>query len=211
MNHTATEEAHERDNVLMGMLLVNSYPAIVFFDSSASHSFVKESYILSHNMITKTLPTSYHIDALGARLQTNRVVPLAEILIEGFQFSVNLILLDTRGVDVILEMNWLTKNKAVIDCSHRTVTLNDMFGTQVHLKLKEVNPYLYAPKVVTAMDFLIIPVVCAFPDIFTEELLRMPSDRTMEFSIELLPGTTHISKRSYRMLPNELAELKKQI
>jgi hypothetical protein len=39
----------------------------------------------------------------------------------------------------------------------------------------------------------------------------MPSDRGIEFVIELQPGTTPISKRPYRMPPNELAELKIQL
>ena len=33
----------------------------------------------------------------------------------------------------------------------------------------------------------------------------------MEFAIDLQPGTTLISRRPYRMPPNELAELKKQL
>jgi hypothetical protein len=36
----------------------------------------------------------------------------------------------------------------------------------------------------------------------------MPPDRDIEFVIELQPGTAPISKRPYRMPPNELAELK---
>ena len=39
----------------------------------------------------------------------------------------------------------------------------------------------------------------------------MPPYRNVEFAIELQPGTAPISKRSYRMPPNELAELKKQL
>jgi hypothetical protein len=39
----------------------------------------------------------------------------------------------------------------------------------------------------------------------------MPPDRDIEFIIELQPGTTPISKRSYRMPPNELVELKIQL
>jgi hypothetical protein len=39
----------------------------------------------------------------------------------------------------------------------------------------------------------------------------MPPDRDIEFIIELQPGTAPISKRPYRMLPNELAELKIQL
>jgi hypothetical protein len=39
----------------------------------------------------------------------------------------------------------------------------------------------------------------------------MPPDHDIEFIIELLPGTSAISKRLYRMPINELVELKKQI
>jgi hypothetical protein len=39
----------------------------------------------------------------------------------------------------------------------------------------------------------------------------MPPDRDIEFVIELQPGTAPISKRPYRMPPNELAELKIQL
>ena len=39
----------------------------------------------------------------------------------------------------------------------------------------------------------------------------MPLERDIEFIIELLPGTTPLAKRPYRMRVNELAKLKKQI
>jgi hypothetical protein len=39
----------------------------------------------------------------------------------------------------------------------------------------------------------------------------MPPNREVEFVIELLPGTAPISKRPYRMPPDELVELNKQL
>jgi hypothetical protein len=56
-----------------------------------------------------------------------------------------------------------------------------------------------------------IPVVCEFPYIFPEDLPGLPPERDVEFVIELKPGTAPISRRSYRMPPNELAELKTQL
>ena len=53
-----------------------------------------------------------------------------------------------------------------------------------------------------------IPVVCDFPDVFPDDLPGLPLDRDMEFKIELLPSTAPISRRPYRMPPNELAKLK---
>jgi hypothetical protein len=54
-------------------------------------------------------------------------------------------------------------------------------------------------------------VVCEFLDVFPKDLSGLPPERDVEFVIELKPGTTPISRRSYRMPPNELAELKIQL
>ena len=56
-----------------------------------------------------------------------------------------------------------------------------------------------------------IPVVRDFPDVFPEELPGMPLDSCVEFIVDLIPGTTPISRRPYRMDPHELAELKTQL
>ncbi|WVZ80348.1 LOW QUALITY PROTEIN: hypothetical protein U9M48_027832, partial [Paspalum notatum var. saurae] len=44
-----------------------------------------------------------------------------------------------------------------------------------------------------------------------EELPGLPPDKDVEFSIELVPGTSPVSKRPYRMAPGELKELKTQL
>jgi hypothetical protein len=54
-------------------------------------------------------------------------------------------------------------------------------------------------------------VVEEFMDVFPEELLGMLPEREVEFYIDLIPGTTPIAKRPYRMAPAELVELKFQI
>jgi hypothetical protein len=56
-----------------------------------------------------------------------------------------------------------------------------------------------------------IPVACEFLDVFPDELSGLPLDRDVKFTIELIPRTPPISRRPYRMSPNELAELKKQL
>ena len=39
----------------------------------------------------------------------------------------------------------------------------------------------------------------------------MPPDRDIEFVTDLVPGTSPIAKRPYRMAVSELAELKKKL
>ena len=60
-------------------------------------------------------------------------------------------------------------------------------------------------------DLASISVVCEFPDVFPEDLPRLPPGREVEFSIELEPGTAPISQCPYHMAPKELAEMKKQL
>ncbi|WMV59408.1 hypothetical protein MTR67_052793, partial [Solanum verrucosum] len=56
-----------------------------------------------------------------------------------------------------------------------------------------------------------IPVVCDFPEVFPENLPRLPLERVVEFPIELILGSTPISITPYRMAPAELRELKDQL
>ena len=44
-----------------------------------------------------------------------------------------------------------------------------------------------------------VPIVEEYPDVFPNELPIMPPDRDIEFIIDLIPGTTPIVKRPYRM------------
>jgi hypothetical protein len=53
--------------------------------------------------------------------------------------------------------------------------------------------------------------VFEFLDVFPEDLPGLPPERDVEFVIELKLGTTPMSRRSYRMPPNELAILKTQL
>ena len=56
-----------------------------------------------------------------------------------------------------------------------------------------------------------IPVVREFPDVFPDDLLRLPPDREIDFQIELASGTEPISRAPYKMAPAELKELKVQM
>ena len=56
-----------------------------------------------------------------------------------------------------------------------------------------------------------IPVVCEYPEVFPKDLSGLPPEREVEFAIELVPGTTPLSKAPYRMTPSELVELNEQL
>ncbi|KAL0545863.1 hypothetical protein IC582_015759 [Cucumis melo] len=54
-------------------------------------------------------------------------------------------------------------------------------------------------------------VVNEYLDVFPTDLSGLPPDREVEFTIELLLGTTPISQAPYRMAPSKLKELKVQL
>ena len=56
-----------------------------------------------------------------------------------------------------------------------------------------------------------IPVVREFLDVFPKDLPGIPLESEVDLSIEIVPGTTPMSKASYRMAPTELKELKSQL
>ena len=55
----------------------------------------------------------------------------------------------------------------------------------------------------------VILVVREFEDVFPDEVPGLPPSREVEFSIDLVPGTSPVSMTPYRMAPAELVVLKK--
>jgi hypothetical protein len=55
------------------------------------------------------------------------------------------------------------------------------------------------------------PILREYRDVFTEEILGLPSRRDIEFMIELAPGAVPMSRTPYRMSTPELVEFKLQL
>jgi hypothetical protein len=103
-------------------------------------------------------------------------------------------------------MDWLSKYDGLIQCARKAVRLTKRDGTTVEFvaMVQIVQGSMFNQVKAIALED--IRVVQEYSDVFLEELPGMPPDRDIKFVIELLPGTPPISKRSYRMSVNELAE-----
>jgi hypothetical protein len=108
-------------------------------------------------------------------------------------------------------MSWMKEFKALLDIASRTVHLESPAQGSVVLKLPSPTSITSTLHHTTAQNLEDIPVACEFPDVFLEDLLGMPPDRDVEFTIELQLGTAPISRRPYKMTPKELAKLKVQL
>jgi len=205
-------EIPDGEPVTAGTFLVNRHPAVVLFDSGSSHSFMSQAYARSHELKLKQLDYGYRISSAGADVLSNQMLEHATFEIGDKAYRVNLVVLPGLTMDVILGMDWMKDKQVVIDTGNRTVTLTDPQGNdtfQVVLpRVADMTKLTYA---IRASSLAEIPVVCDFPDVFPEDLPGLPPKRDIEFAIDLVPSTAPICKRPYRMPPNELAELKKQL
>jgi len=212
LNHISAEEASEDEQVLVGMVSINSINTRALFDSGASHSFMSRRFAIEHQLSIRKVHTPFHIEAPGATLVTNEVVNLAHLDVMGLTFSINFLIIDLEDLDVIIGMNWMSRHDGVIRYNPRSIELKHPSEVRVILFLhKKGGPKLYALNAIVIPELEAIPVVCEFPDVFPEELPGMPPDRDIEFVIDLLPGTAPTYKRPYRMSSDELVELKKQL
>jgi hypothetical protein len=55
VNHITVEDAQKAPDVVFGMFLANSNPAIVLFDSGASHSFISSIFVATHKLPIATM------------------------------------------------------------------------------------------------------------------------------------------------------------
>jgi hypothetical protein len=113
------------------------------------------------------------------------------------------------GIDVILGMKWMSGNRVLIDTSTRVVMLRDLVDKKGFLVPLPCDIAIHNTTNATLAKVIEdIPVVYEFPDVFPDDLPRLPPDCEVEFKIELILGIAPISRRPYRMPPNELAKLK---
>jgi hypothetical protein len=151
------------------------------------------------------------VSSPGGEMRTRHICPAVSITIRGVNFQSNLILLDSKGIDIILGMDWLSKYDGVIQCTRKAVRLtkkDEAIVEFVATVQSDKGSMLNQTKAIALED---IRVVQEYLDVFPEELSGMPLDRNIESLVELILGTTHISRRPYKMPINELVELKKQI
>jgi hypothetical protein len=208
VNHVMAESAAEAPNVVIGTFMVNTHPAIVLFDTGATHSFITQSFVEHHGIPTSKLKRCMLVSSPGGQLRSHVFHPRVSVAIRGVDFSANLMVLDTKGIDVILGMETLAKWGVRIDCAQRTVLLSAPDGQEVTVGATEPSGFLHQME---ARPTDGIRVVSEFPDVFPDDLPGMPPDRDIGFSIDLLPGITPIAKRPYRMAPVEHEEVKKTI
>ena len=170
---------------------------------------------------------------LGHNVNVNRVYKNYPIVIQDREFSADLIALPFREFGLILGMDWLSKHKATLDYEKKTIVLRCFDQSEVIVQgirsgamsnvILDIQARRFLWKGCETFLALILDskrdqvdvekilVVREFPDVFPEELPGIPLERGVDLSIEIVPGTTPISRTPYRMTHSKLKELRLQL
>jgi hypothetical protein len=208
--YTQVATTPEGEPKMMGTFLVAKHPALIVFDSGASHTFISKKFVEQYCISYHESKEGFKIHSPGGQIFTREVAYQVPVTLAGRDFPTNMIVLKGQDIDVILGMNWLAQHKATLNTDQRTIRLShnqEEILLSIPISTKTTGR-LYEAIILEIKD---IPIVCEFPNVFPEDLPGLPPERDVEFVIELKPNTAPISRRSYRMPPNELAELKIQL
>jgi hypothetical protein len=210
-NFTTLAELPEGAPIMTGTFSIDYKPVIILFDSGATHSFISNKCGARVGLDFCQAKGSYMISTPGGKIGSNQLIRHVPIQLGGKVVKTDLVLLPLEDMDIILGMDWMTKHKVLLDTSSRVIEIDSPRNEATTLYLPQQEYRYSCVYAITDIKLEDIPIVCEYPDVFPDDLPGMPPDRDIEFIIELQPGTAPISKRPYRMTPNELAELKIQL
>ena len=183
---------------MASVLIIDSHPAYVLFDSGASHSFMSMGFAQRHNISLLAISIAYRISTLGAKMCINTRMDIVELVLATHTYRLQFMVLPGQGIDAILGMNWLRNYGVVLNLRQRTMDLK-LPSSKDRMSL--LMPSVFTLSVIAhnevSPDLASIPVVCEFSDVFPEDLPRLPPNKDVEFSIELEPRTAPISQHPY--------------
>ena len=199
------QEAVKSPNLIQGTIYIQNSLVTALFDSGATHSCV--AYDCARNLDLKFNTLPYHLiisTPTSNQAITSDVCLNCDLEFGGNHTLLDLICLPLIDIDVIIGMDWLSVNNALLDYSKKTITLPNhnpspdpqieefnQVNTQPGKCLKEnFQGYLvfYSLQAQPEEGIERIDIVKDFPKVFPTDLNGLPPDREVEFSIDLVPG-----------------------
>ncbi|GJZ95188.1 putative reverse transcriptase domain-containing protein [Tanacetum coccineum] len=104
--------------------------------------------------------------------------------------------------DVVIGMDWLSKNHAKILCDKKVVHIPIDGETMIIRVMQKKSDEKRLED---------IPVVREFPEVFPEDLPGLPPVRQVEFQIDLILRAAPVAHAPYRLAPSEMQELSNQL
>ncbi|GKC69961.1 putative reverse transcriptase domain-containing protein [Tanacetum coccineum] len=170
-------DALQDPNVVTGTFSLNDHFATVLFDSGADFSFISTKFAPLLNVKPSIVSPGYVIEvANGKKEEVDRIIRDCKLELGNSLFTIDLIPLGHGSFDVIVGMDWLSKNKAEIVCHEKVVRIpleggeilrvqgeRTLGGTKTLMSTKADEPELSD-----------IPIVRDFTDVFPKDLSGLP-------------------------------------
>ncbi|KAI3756076.1 hypothetical protein L1987_55889 [Smallanthus sonchifolius] len=196
-------EARHDHNVITGKFLLNNYFASVLFDTGADRGFISRKL---SDMIkgTPTLLGANYIIEIddGQIIEATHILKGCKLELASHKLDIDLMPVTLGSFDVIVGMDWLSKNQAEIISREKVVRIPLPSGETLSVQGEK-------PSEEKKIDE--IPVVRDFLEVFPEYLPGLPPHHQFEFQIDLAPRAAPISRAPYRLAPSELQELSTQL
>jgi hypothetical protein len=205
----------------------------ILFDSGATDSFISPSALKKSGLEAYTHDEFKQVEmASGEKQAVGPSVDNCIVDLGVCTTRLKVYITALRVYDLIIGMDWLAAHRAMVDCFAKRVLCVDDEGRPIEIQgvrrkvsLRFISTMkvkrclrqgcqLYVVEAVNerkgpSLDQY--PVLSEFKDVFPNELLGLPPEREIDFTIELKPGAEPISKTPYRMTAPKLCELQMQL
>jgi hypothetical protein len=108
LNFTTLEELPEGAPIMTGIFSVFNQPALILFDSGASHSFISQKFSAKCQLPFYRTKGSFMIATPGGKIATNQLNRSVPISLGSKIFKTTLLILGLEGMDIILGADWMT-------------------------------------------------------------------------------------------------------
>ncbi|XP_016169664.1 uncharacterized protein LOC107612484 [Arachis ipaensis] len=162
----------------------------VLFDSGVTHSLTafEKASELGLKMVVLSYDLKVH-NATSEAVVTRLGCPQVSFRVKQRDFVHDLICLSMTGFDLILGLDWLSKNCVLLNCSERTLHFMSKGGCEC-----EDVVLLIANMSGEGQRLEQILVVCEFPEVFPKDIPDFPTAQEIEFQLSryLDPGQSRL-------------------
>ncbi|KAI3786426.1 hypothetical protein L1987_40093 [Smallanthus sonchifolius] len=211
-------ESRYYHNVVTDKFLLNNYFASVLFDTGADRSFISKKISDMIKGTSTLLEAKYTIEiADGQIIEATHILKGCKLELAKHIFDIDLMPVILGSFDVIVGMDWLSKNQAEIICHEKIVRIPLPSGETLSIQGKRVGAvmgiisFTIAQKCLRKRHMTIlalvaeqsseekriedIPIAREFLEVFPEDLPGLPPHCQVEFQIDLAP----IARAPYRL------------
>ncbi|GJR71992.1 putative reverse transcriptase domain-containing protein [Tanacetum coccineum] len=178
--------------------------ASVLFDSGSDRSFVNTRFSSLLDIKPTKIEDSYEVELADGRVVSmNTILKGYTLSLVNHIFKIDLMPIELGTFDVIIvEGDKGESRLKIISC----IKARKYVEQGCHLFFAHVTKKKSKEKRMEDM-----PVIHDFPEVFPEELLRLPPPRQVEFRIDLVPGAAPVARAPYRLASSEMKELSVQL